>query len=456
MTIRSKFATLAMLGLLGLSAGSCSDFLDPTPQTSVDRNDVFTDLEGARGAVIGIYGALTSSNYYGLEYPIFADLVADNLAHIGTFPTFAQIKNRNILTDNANNQNTYFALYRTIGRANNVIAQVPGITSIEETQRNAFVAEALFLRALAHFDATRYWGDVAIVLTPTSTPDATLNVARSPQAAVYEQVLTDLAAAEPSLPEVNVGRATKSAARALRARVELYRKNWQAAAAAADQIIASNRFQLLPSYRTIFTTENSIESIFEVQFDANTSSQYAFYFLPGSSGGRNELSPTGAASSLPTAYEAGDLRKDATISNGAATVTTSNGLRIPAGYGIKFIDPGTGTDNFRVFRFAEILLIGAEAKAQLGDIPGSLTLLNRVRVRAGLAARAGLTQAALLDAIAQERRVELALEGHRWFDLVRTGRAQSVLGIVDPNRLLFPIPFRETVNNPNITQNPGY
>lgn len=453
MTVRSKFATLAMLGLLGLSAGSCSDFLEPTPQTSVDRNDVFTDLEGARGAVIGIYGALTSANYLGLLYPVFADLAADNLSHTGTFPTYAQVKNRNILTENVNNQDIYFAIYRTINRANNVIAQVPAITSISEEQRNAFLAEALFLRAYAHFDATRYWGDVALVLTPTSAPDATLNVARSPRAAVYEQVLADLALAEPALPETNVGRATKSAATALRARVELYRQNWQAAAAAADQIIASNRFQLVPNYRAIFTTENSTESIWEIQFDANTQSQLAFFFLPGTNGGRNEVSPTGAGSTLPTAYEAGDQRKDASISNGTFQL---NGRAVAAGVGIKYTDPGTGTDNFRAIRFAEILLIGAEAKAQLNDLPGSLTLLNRVRVRAGLSPRAGLTQAALLDAIAQERRVELAMEGHRWFDLVRTSRAQTLLSIVDPNRLLFPIPFRETVNNPNITQNPGY
>ncbi|WP_133271908.1 RagB/SusD family nutrient uptake outer membrane protein [Hymenobacter radiodurans] len=453
MNVRSKFATLAMLGLLSLSAGSCSDFLEPTPQTSVDRNDVFTDLEGARGAVIGIYGALTSANYLGLLYPVFADLAADNLAHIGTFPTYAQTKNRNILTDNVNNQDIYFAIYRTINRANNVIAQVPAIASISEEQRNAFLAEALFLRAYAHFDATRYWGDVALVLTPTSTPDATLNVARSPRAAVYEQVLADLTAAEPSLPEANVGRATKSAATALRARVELYRENWQGAAAAADQIIASNRFQLLPSYRSVFTTENSAESIWEIQFDANTQSSLAFFFLPGINGGRNEVSPTGPASTLPTAYETGDQRKDASISNGTFILGTRP---VAAGVGIKYTDPGTGTDNFRAIRFAEILLIGAEAKARLGDLPGSLTLLNRVRVRAGLAPRVGLAQPALLDAIAQERRVELAMEGHRWFDLVRTGRAQSLLGIVDPNRLLFPIPFRETVNNPNITQNPGY
>lgn len=453
MTIRSKFATLAMLGLLGLSATSCSDFLEPTPQTSVDRNDVFTDLEGARGAVIGIYGALTSADYYGLLYPVFADLAADNLAHTGTFPTYAQVKNRNILTDNVNGQNIYYAIYRTINRANNVIAQVPGIASISEEQRNVFVAEALFLRANAHFDATRYWGDVAIVVTPTSEADATLNVSRSPRAAVYEQVLADLAAAEPSLPEVNVGRATKSAARALRARVELYRENWQAAAAAADQIITSNRFQLLPDYRSIFTTDNSAESIWEIQFDANTQSSFAFFFLPGANGGRNEVRPTGSGSTLPTAYEAGDKRRDASISTGTFQLANRP---VVAGVGIKYTDPGTGTDNFRVFRYAEILLISAEAKAQLGNLPASLVLLNQVRQRAGLAPKAALTQAALLDAIAQERRVELAMEGHRWFDLVRTGRAQALLGIIDPNRLLFPIPFRETVNNPNITQNSGY
>ncbi|WP_045687851.1 RagB/SusD family nutrient uptake outer membrane protein [Hymenobacter sp. AT01-02] len=455
MKFRSKLSTIATLGLLAFSASSCSDFLDPTPQVSVDRNDVFTDAAGARGAIVGVYGALTSADYLGLYYPLLADLAADNLAHTGTFPQLAQVKTRNIISDNVTLTNVYYAIYRAINRANNVIANVPNVTGLSDAEKNSIIAEALFIRAYCHFDVTRFWGDAALSLTPTSTPDNSLFVSRSTKEQVYAQVIADLTQALPNLPDTGTGRATKSAAQALIARVQLYAGKWKEAETAADLIISSNRFQLTPSYATNFTSENSTESILEVQFDANTQSQFAFFNLPTANGGRNEVNPIGPGSTLTTSYETGDTRRNATISDGTTIISNR---AVVAGTGIKYKDPGTGTDNYKMFRFAEILLIGAEAKAQLQDITGSLALLNRVRTRAGLPiiAATGLNQAGLLAAIAQERRIELALEGHRWFDLVRTNQAQTVLGIADPTRLLFPIPLREIQNNPNMKQNTGY
>ncbi|MBC7922607.1 MAG: RagB/SusD family nutrient uptake outer membrane protein, partial [Ferruginibacter sp.] len=215
------------------------------------------------------------------------------------------------------------------------------------------------------------------------------------------------------------------------------------------------QFSLLPDYRAVFETKNSAESIFEVQFDAVNSNSLSFFFYPTNLGGRNEVGPRGIGSNLEAAYEAGDRRKNASISPRVVV----DGRTIPEGIGIKYYRPGTGEDNVRVIRLAEMYLTGAEALAQLDNIPGSLALLNEVRQRAGLPAilAAGVAdKSALLDRIANERRVELAMEGHRWFDLIRTGKAQSVLGITDPNKLLFPIPQRETINNPVIGQNPGY
>ncbi|UYZ59224.1 RagB/SusD family nutrient uptake outer membrane protein [Hymenobacter latericus] len=453
MNIRSKISTLAVLGLLSFGAVSCSDFLQPEPRNSLDRTQVFTDLEGAQAVLTGTYGNLLSANNLGLRVPLFSDLLADNLAHVGTFPTFSQIKNRSILVDNTEVTSMWSSLYSTVNRANNLIAYAPGITAPEAT-KNQIVAEAQFIRALAYFYLTNYWGDVPLVLTPTTTPDNTLNVARTPQSAVYDQIVADLTAAAPNLPtSTNPARATRWAALALQSRVALYRQQWADAARLADQVIAGP-FQLNASYRTAVTAENPSESIFEVQFDAQTQSSFAFFLLPTANGGRNEISPTGPGSTLPTAYEAGDLRKDATISNGTFTL---NGRTVPTGTSIKYVDPGTGTDNFKAIRLAEMLLNSAEAKARQNDLPGALTALNRVRTRAGLpVAVATLTQAQLLEQIERDRRVELALEGHRWFDLIRTGRAQQVLSLTDARRLLLPIPFRETVNNPNITQNPGY
>ncbi|MBT9395206.1 RagB/SusD family nutrient uptake outer membrane protein [Hymenobacter sp. NST-14] len=454
MNIRFNISTLAVLGLLSLGASSCSDFLEPEPRNQVDRSQVFTDLEGARAALNGTYGNLLSANNTGLRVPIFADMLADNLAHTGTFPSFSQIKNLAILPDNAEVTNMWSSLYSTINRANNVIAYTPAVGGASDEVKGQLIGEAQFLRALCYFYLVNYWGDVPLVTTPTTTPDNTLFVARNPKAAVYDQMVADLTAAEGVLPASGgPARATKLAATALKARIALYRQDYAEAVRLTD-LVRAGSYQLNASYRAAVASENPTESIFEVQFDAQNQSSYAFFMLPGTNGGRNEMSPTGPGSTLPTAYEAGDARRNATISDGTFTL---NGRAVATGNNIKYVDPGNGTDNFKAIRLAEIILISAEAKARLNDLAGAITDLNRIRTRAGLAeVPATLDQAQILEQIEKDRRLELALEGHRWFDLIRTGRAQAVLDITDVNRLLLPIPFRETLNNPNITQNPGY
>ena len=451
MFLRNKIARVALLGALGLAGTSCDKILDQQPQNALDSAQVFTDLAGANAALTGVYGGLTTANYYGLRYPEFSDLLADNLAHLGTFPSFAEFKNRNIQTSNVEVSNIWQDIYATVNRANNVIEYVPGVGGILDADKKRLVAEAKFLRALSYFDLVRYWGAVPLVLTATKKADTSLNVARTPANAVYDQVKKDLDDAENDLGEGSPSRASKSGARALKARLALYRGQYTEAASLADMVIATTKFSLLPVYRDNFDAKNTVEAIFELNFDNITRSQFAFFFFPGSRGGRNEIGPLGTT--LPAAYEVGDVRKNASISDGTFPV---DGRLIPASVGIKYTRAGTGEDNFRVLRLAEVILIGAEAKAQNNDLVGSLTLLNRIRTRAKLAPAVAVTKAGLLSAIEQERRVELAFEGHRWFDLVRTGRAQTLLGITDARRLLLPIPFRDITNNPNITQNDGY
>ena len=452
MFLRNKLARVLLLGTLGLAGTSCDKILDQQPQNSLATDQVFVDLPGANAALTGVYGGLTSVNYYGLRYPIFSDLLADNMAHLGTFPSFAEFKNRNLQTANVENTNMWAAIYATINRANNVIEYTPGIAGVIESEKKRIVAEAKFVRGLCYFDLVRYWGDVPLVLTATKKVDPGLNVSRAPANAVYDQVKKDLDDAETDLAEGTASRASKSAARALKARLALYRGQFSEAATLADQVIATTKFTLMPVYRDVFDVKNTAEAIFEVNFDNITQSSFAFFIFPGSRGGRNEVGPQGTT--LLTAYETGDRRRAASISDG--TFTVDNRL-IPINVGIKYTKAGTGEDNFRVLRLAEVLLITAEAKARIGtDLAGALTALNRVRSRAGLPASTATTQPAILTAIEQERRVELAFEGHRWFDLVRTGRAQTLLSITDPTRLLLPIPFREITNNPNIKQNPGY
>jgi hypothetical protein len=347
----------------------------------------------------------------------------------------------------------WHTLYRGIDRANNVLDKVPAIEDPAFTDKARIIAEARFLRALHYFDLVRLWGGVPLILAPTTLADQSLNVSRASVGEVYQQILADLDAAEPDLPEAASGRATKSAVKALKSRIALFRGDYPTAGALAAEIVASNRFSLVPNYRALFDTKNSAESIFEVQFDNVNGNSLAFYNYPVTLGGRNEVGPRGLGSTLEAAYEPGDLRKNASISPGGLVV---DGRTIPAGVNIKYYRPGTGEDNVHLIRFAEVLLTHAEALARQGQLTESLVSLNKVRTRAGLEELETENQQELIDAILKERRVELAMEGHRWFDLVRTGQAQTVLGITDANKLLFPIPQRELINNPNMEQNPGY
>jgi hypothetical protein len=270
-------------------------------------------------------------------------------------------------------------------------------------------------------------------------------VPRNTAAEVYAQIEQDLEEAATLLPAArNVGRATQPAANALLARVYLDEGKNTQARDKATSVIANASFSLVANYRDLFTNKNSSESIFELQYSINNQNSLAFWFFPQALGGRYGFAPSPA---LFNAYEANDRRRDASIA-------VSGNSR----YGNKWYRIANGDDNVIVVRLAEMYLIRAEANARLGAAADVVRAdINVVRARAGLAAlpTTVTSQTALLDAILQERRVELAMEGFRFFDLRRYGRAQSVLAIA-ADKLLLPIPQIEIDVNSNLTQNPGY
>jgi starch-binding outer membrane protein, SusD/RagB family len=445
-----KYALFLAVGLF-----SCTRILEQAPQASLDTNSALNDRFGVEAGMLGIYDAMQSANYYGVRFPIFGDMWADNLAHIGTFPSFGQIKNRAILPDNAEVTNMWSIIYNGINRANNIIAAAPRIQD-PAFSNNQAVAEARFLRGLFYFDLARLWGGVPIVLEPTNSPEPLLlNVARNTEQEVYRQVVEDLTFAEQNLPEVRLGRATRWAATAMLGRVQLYQRNYQTALDASQRVIASPRFGLVANYRAIYETKQAgPEAIFELDFNNVDQTSMAFFNWPAAIGGRNEVSPTGAGSTLPAAYETGDARRDATI---APAGTILNGVAVPSGRNIKYFRIANGDDNVIIIRFGEVLLNAAEALNELGRTADAIPLINRIRTRARLPELAtSLTQAEVRLALERERRVELALEGHRWFDLKRTGRLQAILNLNNANFFVWPIPLRETINNPRMQQNPGY
>lgn len=434
---------------------SCKKTLDQQPQASLDATTAYTTRQGVEAGLSGAYDGLQQTGYMTLNYLVFPELYADNLTWTGTFPTWSQVFNKTILPDNTDITSIWNHINGTINRANNIIAAAPAITDPAFLKDRA-IGECLTLRALGYFDLIRMYGGsptgynqagglgVPLRLEPTiTTAQANARVARSSEAEVYTQILKDLDEAIAKLPTTNgVGRINRNVAIALKSRVQLYRQQWAEAESLATSIITSTAptYSLVAgaSYGTIYTAKNSSESIWELQYVETDPNNLAFYYYPTTSGGRNEIS---SSTNLRDAYTAGDLRRNVNYSTA------------PAAKQLKYSRVNPGVDNVPMIRLAEMYLTRAESRAMLNNLPGALADLNVIRLRAGLTASVAATQDALLTAIRLERRLELAHEGHRFFDLRRynqTGNTQTF-------RNLFPIPQSEILNSAGtVTQNPGY
>jgi hypothetical protein len=435
---------LACLAAAALVLGACDSPLDVDPTASIDAETALSTSRGIEIGLNGAYRALQEGDLYGLEEMVLPDLYADNLDFTGTFQTHREIALRSIPTSNGAVLAHWASAYAGINRANNILAAIDAVTTLTPAKHDQYRGEALFIRGLLYHIMLRYFGDVPLVLTPSVGAGSTSLVARAPAAQVYRRIETDLEEATTLLPAArNVGRATQGAANALLARVYLDQlKSTQARDKATLLLNATATYSLNPSFRSNWSTKNSAESIFELPYSVNNRNGQAFWFYPTALGGRWGFAPS---LSLVRAFEVGDARLAASIQ----TLGTSR-------YGYKYHRIANGDDNVIVLRLAEMYLIRAEANVRLGAADGTVRAdLDAVRARAGLAPLTVTGQAALLAAVLQERRVELAFEGHRFFDLRRHGVATTVLGI-PANRLLFPIPQAERDVNTNLAQNPGY
>lgn len=436
-----------LLGTVGavLLLVGCDQALDIDPTTAVDFGQAIVDARSAEAALRGVYDALQSGSLYSRDHVVYPELYADNLSFTGTFQTDREVALRAIQPSNGAILGIWTASYNGINRANLLLEALPNVGDLTAAQRNQMRGEALFVRALHYFNLVRYWGGVPLVLEGVrSLADAeATKKPRASVAEVYARIEADLQEALNLLPNARVpGRATRGAAQALLAKVYLEQGKWAQARDAAAAVIASGLYQLVPNYRDIFATKNSAESIFELQYSTNDSNNHAFWLFPTALGGRRGYAPSTA---LFNAYEPGDTRRDATIARDAQG-------RL---YGIKYFRISTNDDNVVVLRLAEMYLIRAEANARLGQFALASQDINVVRQRAGLAPIACADLTSCLDRVIRERRVEFAIEGHRFFDLRRAGLAETTLNI--PSfRLLWPIPLYEIERNPNLTQNPGY
>lgn len=449
-----KLTKITFVLALLLTVGACRNFLDVKPLESISDAETIKDRNSALTALRGVYSALADGGYYGTSFQSIGYLSGDNIVWTGSQSQVQEFINKKVNADNATISAAWVAIYRTINRANNVLAKVPTVTdpTLTTALKNGYLGEAYAIRALAYFDLARTWGGVPLITSPTIDPTDNSGVKRSRLVDVYAQVIKDLETAEPLLPATTDRyRVTQKTVFALKARYYLYRENWVKAEEFATKLITdATNYRLLKPYGAFFQSDarGTSELVWEVFYNGSTEvNTHRGQWQPQTNGGTRQWAPNDALVAL--------LNNPAIGGNRSVLVAKDNQNRW---YGTLYYR-NPASDPSYIFRIAEAYLIRAEARAQQDKLPDALTDLNAVRDRAGLTALTASstpTKDAVLLAIENERRVEFALEPHRWFDVVRTGRAGAVFGLTDTNRFVLPIPVQQLLSDKALEQNPGY
>lgn len=479
--MKNKIAIIIIL--LG-SLVSCNDFLDLNPEYLISDQAFFANQNDFETALLGAYSAMRGM-YSGSSIQYLNELSADNAEIVWSSPSAneMQLDQNNVTSTNGIVGGAWNTCLYTISRCNTILNKIEGI-EFDQASKDRIKGETRFLRALSYFYMVQLFGNVPITDINFTSPAqvAATDLSLKPAAEVYSKIVSDLTAAETLLPENLNPDKTKASlytVKALLGKVYLTQKDYVNAASKLKEVIDALKYSLVPNYKDLFVegNNNRVESIFEIQFVSGKSigNNYSALFtpaitsmaiFPGNIQGSGRILPT---LDLVNAYETGDLRKGASVKEGIPLI---NGNTAPGRYGLKFIDytivdGQDGNVTFTVLRYADVLLMYAEALNE-----GTQTLLahdfvNEVRDRADLEDLSGLNQDDLRLAIEKERRLEFVYEGHRWFDLKRTGRLQVVLDAfyagqgltftVEDHEWILPIPQNEVDLNPEvIIQNPGY
>jgi hypothetical protein len=481
---------------------SCqNDFLEITPKYFLTEGDFYKTENDFQQAVIGVYGKLQQ---FTLQADILQEGISDNTTYdnqldqsfLGSENQYGFIDQWNMNSAAGTISSSWNLIYGAVKDCNFALANLEN-ANIEEAVAKQVEGELKFLRAYFYFTAVRYWGNIPLLLKPVNTSEEAFAITRSTTEEVYQSIIKDAEDAASALPasysSKNIGRITAGAAKMLLAQVYLTRREYAKAETKLREIVSAPQYGLLPDYAEVFnpSNKNSKESIFEVQFKDGAegeASNFMYAFAPVGSRGVIVVGPLSEGGrNIPTndmieAYENGDLRKDISIGYFARKTT-------PLYYVKKYdhdSDPqfARTPDNWPVYRYADALLMLAEAINEQGFKPGEpFNLLNQVRNRAGLASLTtadASSQDAFRNVLLRERRVELAFENHRWFDLIRSGKAIEILTahgereranptIPPPNflpitsesfrisedKLIFPIPINELIKNPNLLPQNG-
>ncbi len=424
-----KLYKITLASLVFLSAG-CSDFLDLSPRDTANVGNFYKNASDMQAALTAAYGMLASPGEYGYAYYNVSEVRSDNTMNWeggGNLPD-AELDQFKMSSTNEIIRLMWIDTYRGILACNAVLDHIGGAT-MDDAMRQRLIGEAKFLRALMYFNMVRTFGDVPLVLSETKSVDEGYSQARVPQSEVYAQIITDLTEAAAQLPLTysgnDVGRATKGAAKALLGKVYLTVRDYAKARDILKEVIAQGTYKLLDDYAALWpaANANNQESIFEVQFKkGGTGTGSSFYnnFSPRNSGSSVIQVGFAGGRNIPTtdlinAYEAGDARKAASLAVGYTDNTTGKFVADP--YTLKYRDTpfaeGDADNNWVVLRYADVLLMYAEAINEAGNGPTAeaYEAINAVRKRAKLPVLpAGLSKTAFALAVEHERQVELALK----------------------------------------------
>ncbi len=475
-----------------MTTNSCSDsFLEETERYSIDSETYFNSEDDYYDALVGAYDLLQAT-YVNV---MLGEIASDNTLCGGESATdvigFQQIDDMIHTPVNSNLRDIWNWMFAGVNRAN-FILEFQDKTDFEG--REIIIGEARFLRAYYYFELIKWFGPVPLKETRFQLGDETI-IPRAPVSEVYTLIEQDLQYAIDNLnytaPEV--GRITKGAAQALLGKAYLFQDKFSEAATVLEDVIANGPYDLVEDYTSIFENdnENNIESVFEVQYtDAEGAGFECLQCSEGNvavgfNGIRNYSGPefdSGFSFNVPTqeafdAYNSGDLRRDVAILDietwaSANDATYATGFEHTGFFNRKYIarkgDLNTGDqnltnpNNYRSIRFADVLLMAAEALNRGGiNDTRAQEYLNRVRRRAFGVTDTSVditnTGTNLTNDITRERRLELMGEGHRFFDLVRTGEGTRIPGFVAGKHEVFPIPVEEIqFANGNWDQNPNY
>jgi len=489
-----KAMGLGLVATTILFAGCTKSFLNRTAAGTTVATQFWKTQADATAANASMYADLHS--YNELAFPAIAieSMGSDDVTK-GSVPTDATFMNEyitfTVTAGEGQLEGFWTGVYGNINFANQILTNVPGIT-MDASLKARYLAEAEFIRAYDYFRLVRAFGAVPLRLHPPVSA-ADYNLARTPVAQVYAQIEADLTAAAAVLPTTysttDIGHVTKGAALALHAKVAMYEKKWSDVLTYTNQVTALGVYSLFANYETMFRTQNknSTESIFEIQNalipnePSESNSQYSQVQMPrvtepAGGWGFNDPSPN-----LIAEFENGDPRLAATVIYTGQT--TAEGDMIDASapdpyYNYKsyvpFAEYVSGFNqgcqqDFMVLRYADVLLMNAEANANLGNTAAALAALEQVRARARegnasiLPEVTTTDQATLINDIWHERRVELAMEFDRHYDVIRQGRGAVVFGAIAGSHYttgkseVWPIPQNEIdLSAGTLTQNPGY